>query len=74
MPVPVLGISLWIDPAAGFLLFTVVADANGRSFFALPLPNNPALIGTTLTSQFAFLQICPLGLLTSSSGLSLTIQ
>jgi hypothetical protein len=53
---------------------TVVSGANGSTFLHLPLPNDPGLIGFTGHSQFAFLDACAPGGLTSSCALSLTIQ
>lgn len=51
----------------------VVADPSGVALFPLPIPNNPALVGTTLSSQaIGFTATTVLGL-SSSNGLLIVI-
>ncbi|MCA8950739.1 MAG: LamG domain-containing protein [Planctomycetes bacterium] len=73
----VFGVNLAFDLSAVVASFPLVPASNvlGNSTFALPLPNNPSISGTTLLFQFGFQdsQCGPQGF-SAGSGLSVTIQ
>ncbi len=48
---PALGGELWLDVAAGLLLFQESSDAGGRARMSAPIPSDPALAGLPLGLQ-----------------------
>jgi hypothetical protein len=63
LPAPqhVLGIDLWVDPAASTTLF-LVSSPIGSAQTALPVPANPVLTGLGLDAQYLWLDgTCPGG-------------
>jgi hypothetical protein len=46
-----LGVDLWLDPAAPVALHSVAVDALGTADLPLPIPNNPQLVGASLYVQ-----------------------
>jgi hypothetical protein len=80
MPLVLLGIGIWIDPASlGY--FTVFAPSNGSGVaqIPLPIPNVPGLVGQQAFAQFAWLgpnspPPCPATGISASNALAITIQ
>jgi hypothetical protein len=66
VPVPVLGIDVFVDPSAGVLL-TALANARGVAQVPFPIPNSPGVVGFTLYTQFAWLDACPTGFSASNA-------
>lgn len=79
VPLPLLGIGVWVDP--GVLLATpgVLADATGSIVFSLPLPAQAGIAGVRLDAQFVWLgptapPPCPPAGFAASPALTIVVQ
>jgi YVTN family beta-propeller protein len=71
--VPLLGVDVWIAIDPSLVLLTVLSDARGTGPLALPIPDDPALVGASLFAQMLALQPCSGGF-AASPGLRITVQ
>lgn len=74
VPVRVLGVDLWVDPARVVVGLSALADARGRGVVPLPIPDDARLVGVRLFGQFAWPDACAALGLSASSGVAVTIQ
>lgn len=73
-PTPVLGVDLWIDPAALITTLGVAVDAHGCARLPVPVPANASLVGATLAAQFLWLDACPGLSCNASDAVTITVQ
>lgn len=80
VPIQILGARLWLDPGGPFFAGAAVqSNAAGAADFALPIPDNPWLIGQRFHAQFFWVgptapAPCPPLGVSASTALEVTIQ
>lgn len=79
-PLPILGVNLWLDPAGPlFNPLAALADAKGSAVQPVPIPSNPAIIGASVSAQFAWIgpaapAPCPPLGFSASNALKIVVQ
>ncbi|MBL8897567.1 MAG: LamG domain-containing protein [Planctomycetes bacterium] len=73
-PINLLGVQLWMDPAAPiFAVASTVSLANGVVRFATPVPNDALLVGGRVAAQFLWADVCGPQGISATDGVELTI-
>lgn len=73
-PQTVLGLDIWVDPAALLATVPVTTDGYGCARMPLPIPNDPSLAGLPLHAQFLWLDSCGGPFLGGSDAVTIVIQ
>jgi hypothetical protein len=72
-PLPVLGLSVWIDTTSLFVGLPAVSNPAGFAAVPIPIPPIPGLAGGTVSGQFGWLD-CGTPPLSASNALTLVVQ
>jgi hypothetical protein len=69
-----LGVAVWVDPAAPVFPVVVPSNRVGRSYSPVPIPGNPALAGLQAFAQFLWLDPCGSAGVSASGAVAIVVQ